>query len=62
MASSEYCSVPVAGRITIDADGRQVSKYEYGTIPAKDFADLLIRGFGIDVEDLFVRGDADPAA
>lgn len=62
MASSEYCSVPVAGRITIDADGRLASKYEYGTIPAKDFADLLIRGFGIDVEDLSCSKDNDPAA
>lgn len=62
MDSSEYCSVPVAGRITIDADGRLASEYEYGTIPAKDLADLLIRGFGMDVEDLFVSKDNDPAA
>lgn len=62
MDSSEYCNVPVAGRITIDADGRLASEYEYGTIPAKDLADLLIRGFGIDVEDLFVSKDNNPAA
>lgn len=62
MDSSEYCSVPVAGRITIDADGRLASEYEYGTIPAKDLADLLTRGFGIDVEELFISRDDNSAA
>ena len=61
MDSKEYCTVPISGRITIDANGRMTSEYEYGTVPVKTLADLLIRGFGIDVEDLLDR-DTTPAA
>lgn len=62
MENSECRNVPISGKMTIDANGRLMSEYEYCAIPAKDLASLLIRGFGIDVEDLFVSRDGEPAA
>lgn len=54
---NEYCTVPLSGHITFDADGRMTTEFEYSKITAKSLADLLIRGFGIDVEDLHSSRD-----
>ena len=55
MDSKEYCYVPISGRITITAKGKMTSEYEYGTVLVKTLADLLVQGFGIDVENLLDR-------
>lgn len=59
---SEYCKVPTSARITIDVDGRVTSTYEYSEISAKGLADLLVQGFGVDVDELFNSHSHDPAA
>ena len=63
MDGSKYCNIPIIGKITIDTEGRLTSEYEYSPISADVLADLLLRGFGMDVEDLFSDSrDNDPAA
>lgn len=46
---TEICQVPVSAHITINSDGKLESTYEYSLIPAKILADLLFRGFGLDI-------------
>lgn len=47
------CKIPISGHFTIDAQGHVTSTFEYAEIPARQLAILLIRGFGLDVDDLY---------
>ena len=53
LAESGPCKIPISGHFTIDAQGNVTSTFEYAEIPARQLALLLIRGFGLDVDDLF---------
>lgn len=48
---TEICRVPVSAHITIDDDGKLESTYEYDMILASILADLLFRGFGLDITE-----------
>ncbi len=46
------CTIPVSARISIDSNGRMTAEYEYGVIDAKELADFLLTGFGVDVDQI----------
>ena len=46
------CTIPVSAKITIDSNGRMNAEYQYSTIDAKELADFLLTGFGIDVDQI----------
>ena len=58
----EKCKIPASAHILIDVDGRLSSTCEYSEISAKSLADLLVQGFGVDVDELFDGHNRDPAA
>lgn len=59
---NNMCSVPISAHISIDANRNVRSTYEYSQIAATSIADLLIRGFGIDVEEFFDSRNNNPTA
>jgi len=46
------CTIPVSAKISIDSSGHLNAVYEYSTIDAKDLADFLVAGFGVDIEQI----------
>lgn len=48
----ESCQVPVSAHIVVDDVGVINAEYEYTSIDARSLADLLLRGFGIDAEEI----------
>ena len=46
------CMIPVSARISIDSNGRMTAEYEYGVIDAKELADFLLTGFGVDADQI----------
>lgn len=46
------CTIPVSARISIDSNGRMTAEYEYGIIDAKELADFLLTGFGVDADQI----------
>ena len=44
------CTIPVSARLSIDSNGRMTAEYEYGVIDAKELADFLLTGFGVDAD------------
>ena len=46
------CTIPVSARISIDSNGRMTAEYEYGVIDAKELADFLLTGFGVDADQI----------
>ena len=53
------CQIPVSARYTIYSDGKRTCEYTYREIDARDFAAFLIRGFGIDADDLSAEPDSE---
>ena len=46
------CTIPVSARISIDSNGRMTAEFEYGVIDAKELADFLLTGFGVDADQI----------
>ena len=46
------CTIPVSARISIDSNGRMTAEFEYGVIDAKELADFLLTGFGVDTNQI----------
>ena len=46
------CTIPISAKITIDSSGHICATYEYSAIDAKELADFLLRGFGLDVDQI----------
>ena len=46
------CTIPVSARISIDSNGRMTAEYDYGVIDAKELADFLLTGFGVDADQI----------
>ena len=46
----ECCTIPMTAHYIVDENGAMLCEYERCQVEAKELADLLVRGFGIDVE------------
>ena len=49
---SDECTIPVIAHFIVDDSEIVERDYTYSTIQAVTFADLLITGFGVSIEDL----------